>query len=195
MSTAQPIRRKDQLVQFKNFYLSREENIRNYTLVAMGLNTALRISDILRLTWEDVFDGDKVRSHITVKEKKTGKENRILLNKELKRILISYRKSFLKQKDRDAGNPYLFPSPKKKGSHLSRFQAYRIMRHAAEILNLEPGISCHSLRKTFGYQAWKKGFQPALLMELFNHSSWRITLRYLGIGQDEKDEVYRKVII
>lgn len=54
-------------------------------------------------------------------------------------------------------------------------------------------ISCHSLRKTFGYQAWKEGAEPALLMAVFNHSSYNITKRYLCIDQDDKDELFLKM--
>ena len=41
------------------------------------------------------------------------------------------------------------------GTHLSRSQAFRTIKHAAYSLNMERGISCHSMRKTFGYYAWK----------------------------------------
>lgn len=51
MSTTQPIKSKKDLFALKNFYLNDEPNLRNYALICTGINTALRISDILDLTW------------------------------------------------------------------------------------------------------------------------------------------------
>ena len=67
------------------------------------------------------------------------------------------------------------------------------VKQAAIALNMEAGISCHSMRKTFGYYAWKFGTQPAVLMDIYNHSSYEITKRYLGIKQDDKDSVFLNV--
>ena len=67
------------------------------------------------------------------------------------------------------------------------------MKKAAADCHLEGVISCHSLRKTFGYHAWKQGTPPALLMNIYNHSSYQITKRYLGIEQSDKDAVFEKI--
>lgn len=72
---------------------------------------------------------------------------------------------------------------------------YRIIRKAAENSGLSGVISPHSLRKTFGYYAWKQGVPPVLLMEIYHHSSFDITKRYLGIEQDDRDEVFRKICL
>ena len=164
---------------------------RNYTLILIGLNTALRINDILHLTWGDVYCTEHSRfyTHLLITEKKTEKETRILINRELQETLLSYRKTQPSIADTD----YLFPSPRKADSPLSRYQAYRIVRKAAEAVGIEDVIRCHSLRKTFGYHAWKMGTPPALLMEIYNHSSFQITKHYLGIEQDDKDAVFRDI--
>lgn len=77
-----------------------------------------------------------------------------------------------------------------KNQPISRSQAWRIVRQAAEETGLDGNVSCHSLRKTFGYHAWKQGVPPAMLMMIYNHSSYQITKRYLGIIQEEKDDVF-----
>lgn len=194
MSTTQPIRNKEQLKKFKNFYKGQQYGVRNSTLIAIGLNTALRISDILSLTYKDIYtENGEPHTHIVIREQKTGKENRICLNKALQRALTAYRRVLIRTRMYQGGNPYLFPSTRKEGAHLSRYQAYRIISRAADGAGMEDHISCHSLRKTFGYHAWRQGTDPLLIMLLLNHSSIRITMRYLCIEQDDKDAVYRKM--
>lgn len=189
MSTTQPIRKTCQLEEFKNYYRRKRPNPRNYALIILGLNTALRISDILKTTWDMVYDfeNDKYRTHLHVKEQKTGKDTMVALNHAVISALESLKKSGKFQ-----GN-YLFPSQKNPDMHISRSQAFRIIKKAAADTNLSEHISCHSLRKTFGYHAWKNGTPPALLMDIFNHSSYQITKRYLCIEQDEKDDVFFKI--
>lgn len=190
MSTTLPIKNLTQLKRLKNYYQSEKPNPRNYILIILGLNSALRISDLLRLTYGDIYDYQKKewKTHLVVKEQKTGKENRIYMNREIRETL----ESCLNPCQKDS-SLWLFSSQKKQAHPLSRYQAYRIVKEAAAFAGLEDHISCHSLRKTFGYHAWKQGAQPALLMNIFNHSTYQITKRYLGIDQDNKDEVFAKI--
>ena len=78
MSIAQPIRSNDELNLFKEFYLNNRPNVRNYALICIGLNSALRISDVLQLRWEDVYDfkNEHFLKHIIIIEKKTNKNPR-----------------------------------------------------------------------------------------------------------------------
>ncbi|MBO5371206.1 MAG: tyrosine-type recombinase/integrase [Lachnospiraceae bacterium] len=190
MGTTQPIRNKQDLNKFTEYYRKEQVNSRNYALIVLGLNTALRISDILDLKWQDVYDfeNDSFCMHICVQEKKTGKQNRIPLNAHVKDALFLYKKERNPKSEH-----YIFTKNTNFDVPLNRTQAYRIIRKAAEMTINEPNISCHSLRKTFGYHAWKQGTPPALLMDIYNHSSYRITKRYLGITQDERDAIYMKI--
>jgi len=192
MSTTQPIRDPELLHEFKDFYLEKEKNIRNYTLCILGLNTALRITDILDLRWGDLYDFNTNRflEHLAIIEKKTGKSNTIALNRSVVDTLTAYRNQLSAVPAEDT---FLFPSRKGINRPLSRSQAFRVIKKAAEAVGLYHNVSCHSLRKTFGYHAWQQGTPPALLMNIYNHSSYQITKRYLGIEQDDRDNVFKNI--
>ena len=194
MSTTQPIKDRTALESVKNYYLLQNYNPRNYLLIILGINTAYRISDMLRLTWGNVYDFDKkiFRSHIHLTEQKTGKESFVFINEALKTALKKYA-DYLNMETLCASS-ILFVSRKSNNRPISRTQAFRIVKEAADYAGLkESHISCHSLRKTFGYFAWKQGTPPALLMNIYRHSSYEITKKYLCIGQDEQDEVYNTI--
>ncbi len=192
MSTTQPIRDPEKLHVFKEYYLTDKPSPRNYALCILGLNTALRISDILQLKWGNVYDFIKKEyfSHISVVEHKTGKRNQIVLNQTLVETLQSYYDSY---QTTPAAEDYLFCSRKGQNCPIGRSQAFRIVKEAACQSGLEQHVSCHSLRKTFGYHAWRQGTQPALLMDIYNHSSYRVTKHYLGIDQDDRDRVFLNI--
>ena len=57
-------------------------------------------------------------------------------------------------------------------------------------VGIKEPISTHSMRKTWGYWAYKSGTSLALIMEALNHSSITNTRKYLGITQDDLDNVY-----
>lgn len=193
MGTTKPIKNKGKLMQFRNYYKDTEYKPRNYALIVLGLNSALRIGDILSLRWQDVYIESKgdYHKHISIIEKKTGKENVLALNRSSREALDFYRKSLESFNEEN----YIFVSQKAPHNKLSRSQAFRIIKKAAVCCGLNDHISCHSLRKTFGYFAWQNGIPPALLMSIYNHSSYEITKRYLCIDQTEKDEVYLKTFL
>lgn len=195
MHTAQPIRDKKDLAHIKEYYKAVRPNRRNYLLIIIGLNTALRVSDIIRLKWEDVYDyqTDGWREHIALAEQKTGKTSVIFLNKGVKEALEEYKQSLFNSKSPVSDQNYLFSSYGQGDTHISRIQAFRIIRQAAQACGIEGVISCHSLRKTFGYHAWKQGVQPVMLMNIYNHSSFQVTMRYLGIEQDDRDKIFQNI--
>lgn len=191
MNTAEPIRNTAQLERIKQFYVQEYPNPRNRLLVIMGLNTALRVSDILSLQWRDVYDFRqcRLRSHIVLTEQKTGKSSRIFMNQNLTDALLDFL-DFLGKTEDVEEEAFIFQGKCK--APLSRSQVWRIIRKAASSCEIEGVISPHSLRKTFGYMAWKNDTSTVMLMNIFNHSSFEITKRYLGISQEDRDDVFRK---
>ena len=174
MKFVQPIRDKYKIEEMKNELL--KSGYKNYLLFICGINTGLRISDLLRLKVHHVRD----RSHIIIQEKKTNKEKRFLINNQLKKDFDKY----IKRMDDEA---YLFISRKGTNNPISRIQAYRILNTAAEEIGITE-IGTHTLRKTFGYWHYQIYKDVAVLQDIFNHSSPSVTLRYIGINQDMKDK-------
>ncbi len=152
-------------------------------MVVSQLNLGLRISDIITLR-----AGDLSGPHLTLTEKKTQKNNKIKINNTLKDSVRRYVEVHdLQPQD------YLFFSRLKSKTHISTRQAQKDLKALGEELNLER-FSTHSLRKTFGYFAYhqSEGNLP-LLMQRFNHSSQAVTLRYIGITQDQLDDLSDEV--
>lgn len=109
MNTAQPIRSTEDLKKLKRYYKDIRSNERNQLLIIMGLNTALRISDILSLKWESVYDFDrkKFKSHIVLIEQKTGKTSTIFINQNIHKALEEY-KEYLKKIRKHLGDINIF---------------------------------------------------------------------------------------
>jgi len=155
-------------------------------LIKTGCYTGLRISDLLNLRWEQLLD----KEVLIVKEVKTGKLRRIKLNTEL---LTLVHRLFNKLGIQDVSE-YLFLNRKtcKVFSRQYINRKLKVFRFKYR-LNIN-NFSTHTLRKTFGRHIWENsGYSEkaiTLLSDIFNHSSYRITRRYLGINDDDIDGVY-----
>jgi len=174
MKEVQPIREKEKIEEMKAELL--KQGYRDYMLFVIGINTGLRISDLLKLKVSDVKD----KTHILLTEQKTSKTKRFLINSQLKQDIDKYINNM-------GNDEYLFQSQKGDNKAISRVQAYRILNKAAEQVGLEE-IGTHTLRKTMGYWHYKQYKDVALLQDIFNHSAPSVTLAYIGINQDIMDK-------
>ena len=183
MASAEPIRDQSQALSFLAYFLERGQ-YRNYAMVTIGIYTALRIGDILKLRWNDVYDFDtkRMKNFIFLTEQKTGKRKQIALHKNVIDALTLY------FSNASPNTPII--KNEQTSLAISRIQAYRIIDGAAKSVGIPHKVSCHSLRKTFGYHSRHNGTSLALLTEIFNHNSYTTTKRYLGITQDEKNNAY-----
>lgn len=184
----EPIKNKKKIDDFLIYLKGKNE--RDWVLGKFQLNTGLRISDVVDVRVSDIFtQKGNFRDYFVLREQKTGKEKKIKLNDELRKTLKYYAKeNNLEYED------HLFKSRKHtERGHISVTQAYRVLKNAAEAVGIE-NFGTHSLRKTWGYWTYKASrYNIGLIMNVFNHSSQATTLRYIGIDQDAKDELYSLV--
>lgn len=158
--------------------LLKEHSPRDYLLFVLGINTGLKISEILTIRWSDIVnENGSVKNFI---DRDSEQEIPIYLNTKVKNAISNYLSSI----SIDYSN-YVFKSSKT-NDPITRQQAYRIINKAAKKVGIEGNIGTHSMRKTFGYHAYKKGIAIALLQKIFHHTSSSETLKYLGIKKEEK---------
>lgn len=152
---------------------------RDYLIFLCAIYFGRRIMDTLSFKAKDVKDKD----FIHIRESKTGKKILLPISKWLKAELNDYVKDM-------EPDEYIFKSTQKKYKPIDRTTYYKILKNVAKKYGVEH-IGCHSLRKTFGYHYYKKTGDVVTLMEIFGHTHPSVTLRYIGINQENINESMR----
>jgi site-specific recombinase XerD len=164
--------------------------MRNHLLFVIGINSGLRISDILKLTVGDAMTTNgKAQDSIILHEKKTKKRKHFNINKSAAKAIQEYAATL---KCIDLDKP-LFASKKNAEQPITRQQAWSILNEAAEWVGIKEQIGTHSMRKTWGYHAYQGGVPLERIQIIFNHASQRETLCYIGITQDDIADVYNMI--
>ncbi|KRE31627.1 site-specific integrase [Paenibacillus sp. Soil522] len=188
MEFVQPIRDRKKIDAMKK--ILRATSMRDFCLFTMGINGGLRISDLLLLTLGHVInERGKVLERISIREQKTGKMKDYPINEVAAKAIREY----LADREWESLDEPLFVSRKLRNgvpSPIQRDQAYKIINAAARQVGIMERIGTHTMRKTFGYMAYKEGYSIQKIQQILNHSSERITLRYIGITQDELDDIH-----
>lgn len=184
MEFVQPIRDQKKINDMKKILLA--ESPRNHLMFVLGINSGLRISDILKLKVKDIVnEKGKTLDFIEVREQKTGKYKRFPLGKNVKKAIDLFLKDIDIGTKRDM---HLFRSRQGDGP-ITRNRAYQIINSAARSVGITERIGTHTMKKSFGYHAYKAGVDISRLQYIFNHSSPSTTLRYIGITQEEVDDI------
>ena len=178
----EPIRSKSDISKIKELL---EDQPRNLALFTLGINTNLRASDLIKLKTGQILTLDTSGS-FEIREQKTGKLRRLTLNNGTLQIV----KSWIRIGNLAPDDP-LFISQRENALTVSSVN--RLVKSWCRKIGLTGNYGSHSLRKTFGYHAWKAGIDLPRLMTVFNHSSQKQTLDYLCIQAEEIQEVYLKV--
>ncbi|EDL65419.1 tyrosine-type recombinase/integrase [Bacillus sp. SG-1] len=169
MEFVEPIRDVEDIIKIKKWLYQHSK--RDYLFFIFGINTGLRISDLLYVKVKDIHKEGTVEEFFAP----PGTDTAFYLNKIVRHALIDYLNNCLLDEE-----DYLFRS-RKNNQPITRQQAYRIINRAAQEAGIEGKIGTHTLRKTFGYHAYKKGIALSILQNIFNHSTPSDTLNYIDI--------------
>jgi integrase len=193
MKFVEPIRDRKKITQIKNT-LRGEKRYRDLLLIVVGINLALRISDLLQLKIGQLIeDSGRIKFRFQIKEKKRGKRQEVVINNSIRDI----HGEFLEAYPRIIENPqnYIFFNTKMNDFSMSihRVQAWKIINLICKKVGLAGNFGTHTLRKSWGYHARINGVGMELIMHKLNHESLAYTKRYLGITDDELEAVVNKL--
>jgi integrase len=153
----------------------KENSLRDYLFFVMGINMGLRVNELLQLKVNDMIEQLQIKEFYRC----DNSNPYVYINKPVKEAL----KAYLEARNL-ASCDFLFKS-QKCTSPITRQQAYRIINKAAKEVGVPGKVGTHTLRKTYGYHAYRSGVAISLLQKHFNHSTPSETLRYLGIDKKE----------
>lgn len=185
--TVEPIRLKKDIRAIKKYL---HDNKRDLAIFTLGINSALRASDLLRLRLSQLKN-IRPGQGFEIREKKTGKIRMVTVNRNSYHAVQAY----LKIRNESPPDAPFFLSQKGVWQGLTVASLHRKIKHWTRNINLPGNYGTHSLRKTFGYhQRVSYRVDIPTLMVCFNHSTQSQTLRYLGINDEEIHSVFMNEI-
>jgi integrase len=170
--------------------LERDKEFKFCLLISIGVFTALRISDLLKLKYADLLN----KEILNITETKTKKTRSIKINADLQEII----KRIVKSNNIKDTNQLIF---------INKFGKKALDKSYANVklkaifkkynIKVDGNISSHTFRKTLGRRVMEQNDYSnqylILLSELFGHSSTSITRRYLGIRDKEIHDIYDSI--
>lgn len=195
MTGARPLTRQEQASL--EVAITGRHYLRDRCLVALGCNTGFRISELLSLNLGDVLQAGAIVSQVEVRRRNMKgkvKSRGVVLNEDA----VIHLREWIEELNCRGGlfphTPLFCASTLKR---LDRFQAYRIIRTAAQRAGLSGRIATHSLRKSFAartynhYQdevaAGKRVDAFRMTSKALGHSSIESTDKYLALDQAAVD--------
>jgi integrase len=193
MNFVEPIRDRKKIAQIKNL-LRGEKRYRDLLLFVLGINTALRISDLLTLQIGHFLDDrGRIRQRFWIKEQKRGKRHEVVINESIREALDAYLTANPGIVEKPENYVFFNPKTNDYSRPIKRGQSWKFIRTICYEVGLTGNFGTHSLRKTWGYHARMQGVDLALIMHKLNHESVAYTKRYLGITDDELQAVAQRL--
>lgn len=169
---------------------------RNKLMFIIGINIALRGSDLSQLRYSDFLEPNgKFKDNTKIIPQKTKKLNKFVFI-HFNDITKNAIKNYIEMYPYEDISDFVFASKKTKSGIAPR-QIWSVIKTVAAEAGIKQNIGSHSLRKTFGYwvyhDAENKTEALVMLQRIFNHSSTQVTLHYIGITENEMTNVYDRV--
>ena len=193
--TVFPIKHRDQLDAMANWLYRNVD--RKYLLgFILGINLGLRANELLELKQSDLFFPNGEIKYVSDDFSDTTDKMFPVKSLSLcKDVYIFQSRENVKRKDRE-GNVRDDNIPDSEGYyHIEVDTLRKVLKNAAKACGLKQNIGTHTLRKTFGYFHYQANHDIVFLQRLFGHSSALITMRYIGIADEEEKKSYHEVSI
>lgn len=198
--TVFPIKNQDDLNAMASWLYHNAD--RKYFLgFILGINLGLRANELLELRQSDIFfpngelkyapgDFSDTTDKMSVYQNKVHKRRGMYLNSSCVKALDWY---FPIKSPDLYSDAFLFSS--REGGHIKVDTFRKVLKNAAKACGLKQNIGTHTLRKTFGYFHYQSNHDIVFLQRLFGHSSALVTMRYIGIADEEEKRSYHEVSI
>lgn len=202
--TVYPLKKHEEIIAMANWLLNNKG--KKYVLAfTLGINLGLRANELLDLRMSQVFDAqgfvridsdiENTGDGIIILQSKTGKYRTVFLNSACKDALewcFPDRGMYLHCDE------YLFPSREGGAIQVGTFR--KALKDAAKACGVKQNVGTHTCRKTWGWHQYKYNCDKAnmditMLQRAFGHSSPEVTLRYLGITDEEDKALYQNMCI
>lgn len=152
-------------------------------IILLMLDCGLRVSEACSIKFKN-FDFKNRTITIQSLKKKSKSLRTIPISNRLYEMLGDYLHTFKKELSPDS---FLFPSPTKKGFHISRKTIWGVLKNLKQktlIQNLHP----HTLRHSFATHHLSAGTSLAEIKEMLGHKSYNTTLIYAEIPTEKLKE-------
>lgn len=202
--TVYPLKHREDIIAMANWLLAYKD--KKYVLAfVLGINVGLRANELLSLRMNQLFwpdgsvrfieDLEDTADGIDVYQSKTKKYRKVFLNSACKDALEWY---FPVRGVCLHSNAYVFPSREGETIQVGTFR--KVLKEAAQACGIKQNVGTHTCRKTWGWWQYKYNCKDAnldlsMLQRAFGHSSQEVTLRYLGITDEEDKALYQNMCI
>jgi integrase len=181
----EPIRYLADIKRIKNHLMNRPRDLALFTL---GINTPLRVSDLLRLTYDQV-NRLSPGEFLVINEKRTGRRLKIGFNRACCAAVANLEPLHAGRTGLKDTSSFLFPS--RRGDVLLPSSVHRLVKSWCKTASLEGNYGANSLRKTWGYHQFATfGTDLSRLCTIFHHATRRQTLDYLCLVPEDFKSIF-----